>query len=131
MEVKAFVGYQLEKSVPTSPEDSFVRSEVAYFDEGKEKEFHLVYLDYFHTKIETFSPYIEDPIFNIGEKGVFFKDIASLAALVSNPELKQQKRVYVHDLEDFEALFEQTDWEKVQKLTMTISQKTPKLKSES
>jgi hypothetical protein len=111
VKITKLVGYQLEKSVPTSPEDGFVRSEVGYMDGGEEKVFSIVYLEFFEHHLQQFSPFQEDPIYTVGDKQYVFKEIAAFTVLISNPSLIKTKRLYVHDLEQFIKLFKKTDWE--------------------
>ncbi|WP_102027152.1 hypothetical protein [Salirhabdus sp. Marseille-P4669] len=121
MEVIQIRGYQLEKSVATSPEDAFVRSEVIYHLNKEEKTLSLLFLEYFDQKRSEFTPFNDDPIMTIGEIDYTFKDVAALAALLNNPHLSRQKRIYIHDFTHFRDLYENMDWEIVKQALLKIS----------
>lgn len=94
-------GVGLEKSSPTSPEDSFNRSTVVFEANGRERTFNLIYLKFFETKLDLAMP---------------VKDIAGLCALIQHPEYQERKRLYIHEEETFAALFENLDMSKIQEV---------------
>ncbi|SET89024.1 hypothetical protein SAMN05421676_11042 [Salinibacillus kushneri] len=122
MEIKGFKGRQLEKSVPASPEDGFIRSEVAYIDNGFEKEFHMVYLEYFDQKFSEVTPYENNPIISFHNYRYEFKDVAALAVLLTYPQYKHQKRLYVPDWDQFVSLLNQVQWNTVETIIQEESQ---------
>ncbi|MCP8616745.1 hypothetical protein [Salirhabdus salicampi] len=121
MEIIGVNGYQLEKEMRTSPEDAFVRSEVTYFDDEKQKTFYLLYLEYFDRQFSEFTPYEHEPVMTVGDQEYHFKQIAALAALLNDSNLKYEKRRYVHDFENFKQLYEGLEWEKLNQVLMKLS----------
>ncbi|QHS22627.1 hypothetical protein GWK91_06550 [Virgibacillus sp. MSP4-1] len=116
MEIKNFTGRQLEKSVPASPEDGFIRSQVIYHEDRFEQEFQLVYPEYFNRNFSTVTPFDKEPVISSGPYHYDFKEVAALALLITNPEYKQQKRLYVPDWDHFSSLFEKVEWDTVEKV---------------
>lgn len=116
MLIKACTGDNLEKTSKTSPEDSFTRSTVTFDSEDKERTFHLVYVRFFAEKMNTFTPFEEDPIFTVSNRKVNFRDIAALVALIQNPDYRQRKRVYMNEETAFKALFADIDYKEVKKV---------------
>ena len=121
LEIVRVHGEQLEKSSPTSPEDGFIRSEVYYKSGDEERVLTLLYLEFFQQDLSAFTPFEEDPIYTVGEKEFYFKEIAALAALINNPFLEKQKRVDKHDIEAFHKLYENIDWDTVKQAVMKIA----------
>lgn len=120
MQIVQCAGFELEKELKNSPEDYFNRSEVTYLDKGKEKVFSLLYVRYFGEDLSTFTPYENDPIFQIEERSVFLKDVVGLIALIKKPGYKNRKRVYVNEEEEFRELFSGLQWEKVKEVFTII-----------
>ncbi|MRG86454.1 hypothetical protein [Salinibacillus xinjiangensis] len=116
MNIQAFNGRQLEKSMPTSPEDAFIRSEASFEEDGELRVFQLVYLEYFDQKFPEILPFEEDPIFTMNSHQYDFKEVAALAVLLSHPEYRSQKRLYVPDWEQFKSLFDSVNWDSVQEV---------------
>lgn len=113
MLLKKCEGVQLEKSSPTSPEDSFNRSMVTYETGGRERTFHVLYLRFFEDNMNEFIPFEADPLFTIGNRDVCLKDIVALCAIVQHPDYQQRKRLYVHKKETFVGLFSNVDFDEL------------------
>lgn len=121
MKITSCKGKWLEKTIKTSPEDSFVRSTVIYKDDkGKEKEFHLLYIGFFEKAVLEASPYEEDVAFDVNGNNVYFRDLTALIALLQNPSYQNQRRVYVYDQEQFNSLFDNVDYSKVEDVAKEI-----------
>lgn len=120
MLIKDCSGNWLEPSIKTSPEDAFIRSEVTYEANGKEKQFHLVYVGFFEEAIMEASPFENDPIFTIAGKEINLRDITALIALIQYPEYRQHKRVYIHDQEQFNHLFTNINFEAIKHSMETL-----------
>ncbi|MGD6782112.1 hypothetical protein ACQCT3_17795 [Sutcliffiella horikoshii] len=112
-------GYELEKAQPNTSEDFFNRSEVTFEDDGQEKTLHVLYIRYYD---ENFSEYIPtlsgqtDPIFEIGEKNITFKDLVAITCLIKNPSFRQRKRIYINTPEELSGYFEGVDIPKVREI---------------
>lgn len=121
MLIKEIKGYELEKAQPNTSEDFFNRSEVIFIDEGTEKTFHLLYVRYFDEIFSEFVPYGNDPLFTIGEKSYFFKDIIGLICMLKNPDLKKRKRVYISDKKELLDYCRGIDYDKLPQIVESIS----------
>ncbi|WP_059171003.1 hypothetical protein [Bacillus sp. FJAT-27445] len=117
------IGYELEKEQSNTSEDFFNRSELTYMDEGKEKTLHVLYLRYFDENFNEFVPFEKDPLFNAGEKGIYFKDLVALACMIKNPGLRNRKRLYLHTQKEFASYFEGIDYAKVPGIFESIESK--------
>ena len=112
-------GYELEKAQPNTSEDFFNRSEVTFEDEGQEKTLHVLYIRYYD---ETFAEFIPsmggeaDPIFEIGDKKITFKDLVAIICLIKNPSFRQRKRIYINTQEELAGYFEGVDIPKVREI---------------
>ena len=113
-------GYELEKERPNTSEDFFNRSEVFFEDEGEEKTLHVLYIRYFDELISEFTPYESDPIFNVSDREVCFKDIVGLVCLLKNPGFRNRKRIYINEKKEFEDYFSKVDFEKIQDVFVQI-----------
>ncbi|GAA0481432.1 hypothetical protein GCM10008986_02630 [Salinibacillus aidingensis] len=125
MEIKNFTGRQLEKSVPASPEDGFIRSQVIYYEGSFEQVFQLVYPEYFNRNFSTVTPFEKEPVISSDPYNYDFKEVAALALLLTNPEYKQQRRLYVPDWDQFASLFEQVQWDTVENVIKELLEYTP------
>ncbi|TYS68340.1 hypothetical protein FZC76_11450 [Sutcliffiella horikoshii] len=112
-------GYELEKAQPNTSEDFFNRSEVTFEDDGEEKTLHVLYIRYYD---ETFGESIPtmsgeaDPIFEIGEKQITFKDLVAIVCLIKNPSFRQRKRIYINTQEELASYFEGVNIPKVREI---------------
>jgi hypothetical protein len=118
--IKKCTGYELEKEKPNTSEDFFNRSEVVFVDNGVEKTLRVLYVRYFDEKISEFTPYKSDPIFQAGSRDVTFKEIVALVCLIRNPGLKERKRVYINDLQEFASCFQDIDFAKLPEVIRAI-----------
>ena len=108
--IKACLGNELEKERSNSPEDSFTRSEVTFVDQHKEKTLYVLYVKYFEELLSNQN--VNDPLTTIGDRPVFFRDIAALLCLLHNPENQQHKRIYISSQKQFLDIFEKADYKK-------------------
>ena len=113
MKIIQCTGYELEKEKSNTSEDFFNRSEITYIDDGVEKNLHVLYVRYFDEIFTEFTPFQQDPVFTAGEKLVYFKEIVALICLLKNPGLRQRKRVYLNDPQEFATYFKNVDFEKI------------------
>ena len=120
--IKRCSGYELKKEKPNSFEDYFNRSEMVYEEDGKEKTFHVLYLRYFEEKLNELTPFQENPIFTINEKAIELKDAVALACLISNPQYRQRKRVYINKESQFSSCFEGASKEKLLEIFQQLNE---------
>lgn len=113
-------GYELEKAKPNTSEDLFNRSEITYTDGGKEKTLHVLYVRYFDQIFNEFTPYQEDPLFAVGERDIYFKDIVALVCLLKKPELCQHKRLYINDQAEFAGYFQDINFDQLPEIFRSI-----------
>lgn len=113
MYLKECKGYELEKALPNTSEDFFSRSEVTFIEGGTEKTLHVLYVRYFEQLKGTITPFEEDPIFQVGSRDVFFKDIVAVVSLLKNPELRHRKRIYINTEKEFKNVFQDFDYAKL------------------
>ncbi|MGJ7919930.1 hypothetical protein [Neobacillus sp. LXY-4] len=123
MLVKICKGYELEKEKPNTSEDFFNRSEVVYIENGEEKTLHVLYVRFFDEQFSDFTPYKENPIFQIGSKGITFKDIVALVCLIRNPEFRNRKRIYINTIEELTSYFQGIDFEKLPEIFHALEEK--------
>ncbi|RTR30377.1 hypothetical protein EKG37_12795 [Robertmurraya yapensis] len=113
MFIKSCSGYELEKEKPNTSEDFFNRSEVTFQEDGSEKTLQVLYLRYFDEVMGEFTPYQQDPLFQIGDRAVSFKDIVAIVCLIKNPGFRHRKRVYFNSKHEFSSFFKDVDYEKI------------------
>lgn len=113
MYLKECKGYELEKALPNTSEDFFSRSEVTFIEGGTEKTLHVLYVRYFEQLKGTITPFEEDPIFQVGSRDVFFRDIVAVVSLLKNPELRHRKRIYINTEKEFKNVFQDFDYAKL------------------
>jgi hypothetical protein len=116
-------GYELEKEKSNTPEDLFNRSEITFLEDGKEKTLHVLYVRYFEQIFQEFTPYQQDPIFDVGGNGVYFKDIVALVCLLKNPGLRQRKRIYLNSKQEFASYFQGIDFTKLPEIFQILKHK--------
>lgn len=122
MEIIQCVGYELEKEKSNTSEDFFNRSEITYIEDGIEKKLHVLYVRYFDELIAEFTPYQQDPLFSAGGKPVSFKEIVALVCLLKNPGLRQKKRLYLNDQQEFALYFKEINFEKLPEIFEALNQ---------
>ena len=67
MKIISCHGYELQKAQPNTSEDFFNRSEVTFVDDdGTERTLHVLYVRYFDERFFEWTPYEQDPVFQIG-----------------------------------------------------------------
>ncbi|WP_246942319.1 hypothetical protein [Bacillus pinisoli] len=116
-------GFELEKAQPNTSEDFFNQSEVTFVEDGEEKTFHLLYIRYFDEVFPEFTPFTEDPVFQVSGRDVLFKDIVALVCLLKNPGFRNRKRVYVNTQKEFSQYFKDIDYNKVKELFQVLADK--------
>lgn len=116
MVIIGYAGYELEKAQPNTSEDFFNRSEVIYILNEQEKTFSVLYVRYFEEILQEITPFEGNPVFKIEEKDIYLRDIVALACFVKNKELREQKRVYINEVEDFQKYFDDKTVVKVQNI---------------
>ena len=119
MFIKKCCGYELHKEKPNTSEDYFNRSEVVYVEEGEEKILQVLYLRYFDEKLNEFTPYNQDPIF----EEVTFKDIVALACLMKNPRFRHRKHIYINTISEFMSYFQDIDFAEFPNIFRSLKEK--------
>lgn len=122
MEILQCRGYELEKEKKNTSEDFFNRSEITLKYKGQEKIVSVLYLRYFDEIFQQFVPYEADPLFIAGDRSVYFKDIVAVCALLTHPEYKERKRIYVNSQEDFQKFFQNVDFKQVEEIFQKLEQ---------
>lgn len=102
MEVLSCIGYELEKEKPNSPEDFFNRSIVTYRQNGKLKEFQVIYLRYFEEVL-----FKQENLSSVKEllTDYTIKDIFALICLLQNSRFQERKRLYINSESIFLNMF--------------------------
>lgn len=118
MRITEIKGYELEKAQPNTSEDFFNRSEVTFVEGGEEKTFHVLYIRYFDENFSEFLPIDvnSDPIFQISEEEVNFKDLVAIICLIKNPSFRNRKRIYINTQEEFASYFEGVNISKLKEI---------------
>ncbi|MDF2556445.1 MAG: hypothetical protein K0R71_273 [Bacillales bacterium] len=113
MEILKIKGYELEKSAPTTSEDLFNRSEVTVIVDGFEHTFSVLYVRTFFEKLWAEVPFEENPIFRYENHEFQLEDIIALVILIKSLELKDRKRMYINDYDEFASHFKDFNYEKL------------------
>lgn len=113
MLIRKCEGCGMEKSSPTSPEDSFNCSTVTFEANGKERKLDVVYLRFFEKQMKDFTPFENDPLFTLADREITLKDVTALATMIQNPDFSSRKRVYLHEEMKFAALFQNLNFAKI------------------
>ncbi|QFT89461.1 hypothetical protein FIU87_12450 [Bacillus sp. THAF10] len=119
-------GYELEKAQSNTSEDFFNRSEVTFEMDGKKKTFHVLYIRYFDETFGEFIPSLSgkvNPLFNMGEFSIFFRDIVAVTCLIKNPAFRDRKRLYINTKEELARFFEGVSMQKLQELLESLHTK--------
>lgn len=121
--IKKCNGYELEKEKKNTSEDFFNRSEVTFVDEGVEKTLHVLYVRFFDEISTEYTPFTENPIYSVGDKQYYFKDIVALICLLKNPTLRKRKRVYINDQDEFASYFSNLNKDKLFGILQALAEK--------
>lgn len=119
MRITEIRGYELEKAQSNTSEDFFNRSVVSFEDNGELKTFHVLYIRYFDETFAEFIPsmhQLEDPVFELGDKQITFKDLVAITCLIKNPSFRQRKRIYINTKEELAGYFEGVDIPKLKEI---------------
>ncbi|MFC4324117.1 hypothetical protein [Litchfieldia salsa] len=122
MKIKDCRGYELEKEQPNTSEDFFNRSEVVYLDQNEERIFHVLYVRYFDEQLSEEMPYNNNSLFKVGDRQVTLKDVIGIVCLLSNPNFRNRKRVYINSLEELLSYFKGFDFDLLPKIFQTIEE---------
>lgn len=109
MRITEIRGYELEKAQSNTSEDFFNRSVVTFEDAGEQRTFHVLYIRYFDETFAEFIPNMqqkEDPIFEVGDRQITFKELVAIICLIKNPSFRQRKRIYINTKEELASYFE-------------------------
>lgn len=123
MLIKECKGYELEKEKSNTSEDFFNRSEITFVEDGTEKTLHVLYVRYFDSIFQEFTPFKQDPIFAQDGLEVSFKDIVALVCLLKNPGLRGRKRLYINSKQEFASYFQGINFEKLPEIFSSLKQK--------
>jgi hypothetical protein len=123
LEILSCIGYELEKEKPNSPEDFFNRSIVTYRQNGKIKEFQVIYLRYF-----------EDVLLEREEMSLVqellteytLKDIIALLCIMQNSQFQNRKRVYLNSETSFLSLFKNIPFIQIKEILNNV-EKNPEV----
>ncbi|MBS4215804.1 MULTISPECIES: hypothetical protein [Neobacillus] len=122
MLIKECKGYELEKEKSNTSEDFFNRSEITFMEDGTEKTLHVLYVRYFDTTFQEFTPFKQDPIFAQDGLEVSLKDIVALVCLLKNPGLRGRKRLYINSKQEFASYFQGINFEKLPEIFSSLKQ---------
>ncbi|HYK74645.1 MAG TPA: hypothetical protein VEV44_16240 [Pseudoneobacillus sp.] len=123
MIIKECKGYELEKEKPNTSEDYFNRSEITYVEDGVEKNLHVLYVRFYEENFKQYTPFEENPIFNVNGKEIYIKDIVALFCLLKNPGLRHRKRLYINTEKEFRFYFQEMNFEKIKELLTDLNGK--------
>lgn len=123
MLIKECKGYELEKEKSNTSEDFFNRSEITFVEDGTEKTLHVLYVRYFDSIFQEFTPFKQDPIFAQDGLEVSFKDIVALVCLLKNPGLRGRKRLYINSKQELASYFQGINFEKLPEIFSSLKQK--------
>lgn len=121
MLVKACKGYELMKEKPNTSEDFFNRSEVVYEENGQEKTFQVLYVRFFDELIQEQISFHPESLFQNEDTGVSFKDIVAVCCLLSNPDLRGRKRLYINSIGEFSSYFKEIDLQSLSGLLESLA----------
>lgn len=120
--IKECKGYELEKALPNTSEDFFNRSEVTFLEDGNERTLSVLYVRYFEELKNEFTPFDQDPVFELGSTSVSFKDIVGVVCLMSHQSFKDRKRVYIHSQQEFASYFKDVDYDKLKIIFQSLAE---------
>ncbi|WP_442594645.1 hypothetical protein [Neobacillus sp. D3-1R] len=123
MIIKECKGYELEKEKPNTSEDYFNRSEITYVEDGVEKSLHVLYVRYYEEHFKQYTPFEENPFFNVNGTDIYIKDIVALVCLLKNPGLRHRKRLYINTEKEFQFCFQDMNIEKLKELLTDLNGK--------
>ena len=130
MLIKQCKGYELEKEKPNTSEDYFNRSELTYVENGVEKTLHVLYLRYYEENFAEYTPFDENPIFNVEGWKSILKIFFGIICLLKNPGLRHRKRIYINTEREFKYYFQDVNFEKIKDLlTDLIRNQSAEIKS--
>ncbi|MDM5211833.1 hypothetical protein QUF94_10295 [Peribacillus sp. NJ4] len=125
MRIVACNGFGLEKEKPNSPEEFFNRSVIEYIKDGEEKTLNVLYLRYFDEMVTRWTPYPANPLFKSSKRDIYMADIIAMVCLLKDPSLVNRKRVYINAEKELAGYFENIDFEKLEKVFISIDQAKP------
>jgi hypothetical protein len=111
--IKSCVGYELEKEKSNTSEDFFNRSEVTFMEDHTEKTLAILYVRFFEEKLQEFTPFTANPIYQENGLEINLRDIVALVLLIKNPGFRHRKRVYINNEKEFASYFQDIDFEKI------------------
>jgi hypothetical protein len=123
MIIKECRGYELEKEKSNTSEDYFNRSEITYIENGKEKQLHVLYVRYYEENFKEYTPFESNPVFQIGDKEIYIRDMVALTCLLKNPGLRHRKRLYINTEKEFKFYFQEVDFNKIKDLLTNVTTK--------
>lgn len=126
MRITEIKGYELEKAQSNTSEDFFNRSEVTFEDEGEQRTFHVLYIRYFDETFAEFIPNMqqnENPIFELENEQISFKDLVAITCLIKNPSFRQRKRIYINTKEELAGYFEGINIPKLKEIFESLKRK--------
>lgn len=118
--IKQCRGYELVKSKQVSPEEFFNVSEVVYQVGSKERTLHVMFLRYFEKRFERFVPYEHNPLFQIGKRDIYFRDIVGLVCLAKDSSLQSRKRLYIHSEQELMNYCQNADYQEIEHMMRCI-----------
>lgn len=111
--IKSCVGHELEKEKSNTSEDFFNRSEVTFKEDNTEKTLAILYVRFFEEKLQEFTPFTANPIYQEDGFEINLRDIVALVLLIKNPGFRHRKRVYINNEKEFASYFQDIDLEKI------------------
>lgn len=120
--IKSCLGYELEKEKSNTSEDFFNRSEVTFVEDNKEKTLAVLYVRFFEEKLNEFTPFLANPIYQEEGLDIHLMDIVALVLLIKNPGFRHRKRVYINNQNEFSAYFQDVDFGKIIDVVKIVKQ---------
>jgi hypothetical protein len=113
----------LEKEKSNTSEDFFNRSELIFEEGGIEKTFQVLYVRYFEEILHELTPFKQNPIYKVGTKDIYLRDIVALVYFITTPSYRHRKQVYINTQREFSTHFQQVNFEKLLTLVQEIEEK--------
>ncbi|MFC7371191.1 hypothetical protein ACFQPF_05840 [Fictibacillus iocasae] len=106
MKVLQITGVELVKEKPNTSEDFFNRSTVIYTEGGREIAFELLYVRFFEEQFAQQAGWNKDAVLTVENQAYSMKEIAALAAILSDESLRKKRKAYINDFVMFSSFFQ-------------------------
>ncbi len=120
LKLKQCKGYELIKAQPNTSEDFFTRSEVTFYLDGEERTLHVLYVKFFEEQIRGLIPYSKEPLFRVGNREIYLRDIVALIYLLQHPQGKSRKRIFVNDQLQFSEYLKNANYDEIESMVRQL-----------